>query len=281
MSFNRKTRWSMFSRLAALVLSASLALTAPAGAFTNGLPDSMAAIGDSITQAANLDGTTIGSSNPEHSWSTGYDSSDIIFSHYERILAKNAAISGKNYNDAVSGAKMIDAPTQADKAVGQNVEYVTLLMGGNDVCTSSKDNMTSVSDYKTQFKSAMEKLAAGLPNSKIYVLSVPDVYQLWKLFHKDRTATRTWSLFKICQSMLASTNTEADRQYVRQRNIDFNSALKEVCALYTQCLYDNDALFNYQFTKSDVSTVDYFHPSKTGQKNLAENSWKVGYWPTS
>lgn len=268
------------ARFALLIVSVCL-LVSPAAAFTGGLPDSMAAIGDSITQAANLDGTTIGSSNPEHSWSTGYDSSDGIFSHYERILASNATISGKNYNDAVSGANMKDAPSQADNAVSQNAEYVTFLMGGNDVCTSSKDTMTSVSSYESDFRTAMNKLATGLPNAKLYVVSIPDVYQLWKLFKDDRKATRVWDSFKICQSMLAKTNTETDRQYVRQRNIDFNSILKNVCAEHTQCLYDGDAVFNYQFTKNDVSTVDYFHPSKTGQKNLADVTWSSGYWPTN
>lgn len=261
-----------------LLISSVAAMPAPA--FTDGLPDSMAAIGDSITQAANLDGTTLGSSNPQHSWSTGYDSGDIILSHYERIVAKNSTISGKNYNDAVSGAKMVDAPAQADKAVTQNVEYVTLLMGGNDVCTSSRDTMTSVADYERYYRSAMSKLSTGLPNAKIYVVSVPDVYQLWKLFNTNNTAKMVWRSFKICQSMLNSTNTEADRQFVRQRNIDFNTVLKNVCAEYAQCRYDGDAIFKYQFTKSDVSSVDYFHPSKTGQKNIAATSWAAGYWPT-
>jgi hypothetical protein len=79
--------------------------------------------------------------------------------------------------------------------------------------------------------------------------------------------------------MLDNANTEADRQYVRQRNIDFNTVLRNVCALYTQCRYDNDGVFNYQFARSDVSGVDYFHPSMNGQKNLAQKSWEAGYWP--
>lgn len=267
--------------VAAAAAGLLFAFPTAAPAATNGFPDSMAAIGDSITQAANLDGSTLGSSNPQHSWSTGYDSADGILSHYERLLANNANIASKNHNDAVSGAKMVDAPAQADQAVQQQVEYVTFLMGGNDVCTSSKDNMTPVNTYEAQFRSAMDKLAAGLPNAQVYVVSVPDVYQLWKLFNTNKTATRVWSTFGICQSMLAKTNTESDRQFVRQRNIDFNTVLQNACAEYVQCRYDGGAIFSYQFTKTDVSTVDYFHPSKTGQANIAKTSWANGYWPTS
>jgi lysophospholipase L1-like esterase len=261
-------------------LTVAVGLPGQGGAFTNGFPDSMAAIGDSITQAANADGNNIGASHPEHSWSTGYDSGDVILSHYERIRGVNGAIAGRNFNDAVSGARMDDAPGQAQNAVNQGVEYVTFLMGGNDVCTSSKTNMTPVATYESYFRQAMNILTTGLPNAKIYVLSVPDVYQLWKLYHTDWYPRWVWRTFDVCQSMLDESNTEADRQFVRQRNIDFNTVLRNVCAQYTQCLYDNDGVFNYQFTRADVSKVDYFHPSITGQKNLAEKSWRGGYWPT-
>ena len=72
------------------------------------LPDSIAAVGDSITQA--VDVCCFYGNWPRHSWSTGYASSDGIASHYERILARNPAIRGRRYNNAVSGARMADAP---------------------------------------------------------------------------------------------------------------------------------------------------------------------------
>jgi hypothetical protein len=57
-----------------------------------------------------------------------------VGSHYERILAVKPVIYGHSYNDPVSGAKMSGAPGQAAKAVGQQAEYVTTLMGANDLC---------------------------------------------------------------------------------------------------------------------------------------------------
>jgi lysophospholipase L1-like esterase len=265
--------------LALAATSAPVNAAKPGGA-TKGLPSSMASIGDSITQAANASGGNIGASHPEHSWSTGYDSGDGILSHYERILAKNRAISGRNYNDSVSGARMDDAPGQAQVAVSQGVQYVTLLMGGNDVCTSDWTNMTPVATFESYFRQTMTILTAGLPTAKIFVLSVPDVYQLWKLFHTSSYPSWVWRTFGVCQSMLDEANTEADRQFVRQRNIDFNNVLQRVCAEHVQCRFDNFGTFNYQFTRSDVSSVDYFHPSLTGQKNIAQSSWVAGYWPT-
>jgi len=273
------------ARIILLAIAMSLGTALPAAAAPPGgggttLPNSIAAIGDSITQAANLDGNNIGSSNPEHSWSTGYDNGDVVVSHYERILAKNRKVKGQNFNRAVSGAKMDDAPGQADNVVATGAQYVTFLMGGNDVCTSSIASLTSLESFEANFRLAMSKLNAGLPNAKIYVLSVPDVYQLWQLFDGEWYPEWIWDTFGVCQSMLNNSNTETDRQTVRARNIAFNEVLARVCAEYTQCKWDNNAVFNYQFARSDVSGVDYFHPSLNGQKNLAQRSWAAGYWPT-
>lgn len=50
--------------------------------------------------------------------------------------------------------------------------------------------------------------------------------------------------------MLDDANTEADRQAVRARNIEFNGVLRRVRAEYVQCRYHNDGVFNYQFARS-------------------------------
>lgn len=249
----------------------------PTSARTNGLPDSMAAIGDSITTAANTGFFDLGGSNPEHSWSTGDDSTDIVLSHYERLLAANPNIAFHNFNDAAPGARMADAAGQARQAVTQGIEYVTFLMGGNDVCTSSRHTMTSVRDFRTQFRAAMDVLAAGRPDATVLVTSIPDIQQLWELYHTDFRAQWVWSTFRICQSMLSTSNTDADRDFVRRRNIAFNAVLRDVCAAYTQCRFDGGAVFNYSFTRSDVSPVDFFHPSRTGQMHLAEVTWAANH----
>ena len=283
---HHRIRSTLLMTLAMTLVMAMPLAAAPGGGNGGGgggsttLPNSIASLGDSITQAANLDGGNIGASHPEHSWSTGYDSGDIVNSHYERLLANNRKIKGQTFNKAVSGAKMDDAPAQADNVVATGAQYVTFLMGGNDVCTSSNTNMTPLSSFETNFRLAMDKLTTGLPDAKIYVLSVPDVYQLWRLFDGEWYPEWVWSTFDICQSMLDNSRTEADRQAVRAHNMAFNDILAAVCAEYTQCLWDNYGVFNYQFTRADVSGVDYFHPSMTGQKNLAQQSWAGGYWPT-
>jgi lysophospholipase L1-like esterase len=268
------------ARLGAALLGVAL-LTIPADAFAaTHYPNAMAATGDSITRAYNT-GFFPFTDNASASWSTGTNST--VMSHYSRLLALSPRIRGKNYNDARSGAKMQDLSGQMTTVNTQKVGYVTVLMGGNDVCTPSESTMTSVADYEAQFTTAMNTLTSGSPSALIFVATIPDVYQLWQLEKDNFTARATWALFSVCQSMLANplSTEQADidrRQRVRQREIDFNDALLRVCAAYRQCRSDGGAVFNTAFTTADVSTRDYFHPSLAGQAKLAAGTWAVSYW---
>jgi lysophospholipase L1-like esterase len=194
----------------------------------------------------------------------------------------NPAISGNAFNDAVSGAKMSDLNGQAQTAVTQGAALVIILMGGNDVCTSSEATMTPVATYRAQFETAMQTISSGLPDARIAVVSIPDVYNLWSILHNNSSAQFVWSFAGICQSLLANPTSMAAadvqrRANVRQRNIDDNTALHDGCAEYVHCRFDNYLAFNTTFTPSDVSTLDYFHPSVAGQALTASLAWANSY----
>lgn len=240
------------------------------------LPDSMAAVGDSITQAASTGGT-LGADAPENSWSTG--TSSTVNSHYLRLQAEGATLSATNLS--VSGAKMAGLNTQMQNAVAITPDYLTVLIGGNDLCTDTVEEMTSVDDYRAQFVTAMNTLTTGSSNTNVYVVSIPEVWQLWNLFKNSFWARFVWNSAQICQSLLANpTSTqpadEERRQKVRDRNAAYNVILGDVCDDYTRCHFDNHAVFNTQLVKSDVSG-DYFHPSVSGQAKLSGVSWNAGY----
>src|ERR687897_3611634 len=213
-----------------VVLLAGL-VAQPARAASPPLPSSMAAIGDSITRA--YDVCCPYGDPPGQSWSTGSTSYDGIASHYERIRQLNPAITGHAYNDAVSGAKMAADPTQAGQAVSQGARYVTILLGANDLCTSSPSTMTSTTTFRSQFSQAMATLMAQDRKPYVLVSSIPNIYQLWQGLHTHSPARRAWGNFPICQSMLGATRTEAERQQVVDRERAFNQILADVCAQYT------------------------------------------------
>jgi len=265
--------------LVVLVLAAIAVPAASADPAKVGYPSSIASTGDSITRAFNTCFFPF-TDCVANSWSTGTSSS--VNSVYRRILANNTLISGRNLNDAKTGAKMADLNAQVTAAGTQGVELVTILMGANDVCASSEASMAPVATLKAQFQGALETLTKALPNARIGVSSIPNIYNLWAILHTNSTARFVWSVFGICQSMLANPNSTAQsdldrRARVAQRNRDDNDAIAAVCAQYVHCRFDNYAAYNVAFTTSDVSTRDYFHPSVAGQAKAAATAWASSF----
>jgi lysophospholipase L1-like esterase len=259
--------------------AATSGTTATAGSATAAappLPDSIAAIGDSITQA--VDVCCFYGNWPGHSWSTGYVPFDGIASHYERLRALNPAIRGRRYNNAVSGAQMADAPAQARRTVAQGAEYVTILMGANDLC-GWDGTLTPTATFQAQFTETLDILRTGLPGTRVFVASIPNLHQLWSILRTDPLAQLVWQAAGICPSMLDVHNTPADRQAVVDRERELNDVLRDVCATWSSnCRFDNYLTFNYNFTRDQVSRLDSFHPSLAGQATLAALTWQASWW---
>src|SRR5688500_15118049 len=122
-----------------LVLGALVPAAAAAAGPTLPFPDTMAAVGDSITQAASSAGS-LGADAPQNSWSTG--TSTTVNSHFLRLRALNPSITA--FNRSVSGAKMANLNAQMSNVVALSPDpgYLTVLMGGNDLCTDTVAQMT-------------------------------------------------------------------------------------------------------------------------------------------
>jgi lysophospholipase L1-like esterase len=264
--------------IAAVVLAITAVALVPAGAAADGpppLPDSIAAIGDSISQA--YDVCCWYGNHPGDAWSTGYLSADGVASHYERIRARHGAIAGHELDDAVAGARMADAPGQAALAAAQGAAYVTIEMGANDLCTSSPATMTPVASFRAQFEATMDTLEQGLPSgAHVFVASIPNLQQLWSVLHGNPLARIVWSLAGICRSVLAGG--AADRQAVADREVRFNQVLGDVCGRFDNCRFDQLAVYRYPFGSDQVSKLDFFHPNLDGQAKLAEITWAASWW---
>ncbi|MFD4960342.1 GDSL-type esterase/lipase family protein [Microbacterium sp. NPDC058389] len=260
--------------LAGSLASASAANAAPPPAQIV----SMAALGDSISQAAMTCSSL--TSCPTNSWSTG--STTSVNSHYLRLRAAGAT-GLVAYNDAVSGSGSGALLGQAQKAVTQGAQYVTIEIGAIDACTKTVAAMTPTATFETNVQTALAALAASPASPEIFVASIPSLQRLYDLNKSSISARLAWGLLQTCQSMLANpTSTKAAdvqrRVVVQQRVNEYNQALAEACAATAKCRYDGGAVANYAFTKSDVSTRDYFHPSLSGQATLAALTWPKTQW---
>lgn len=270
-------RLTVIASAAALVLAGVLAN--PAAAQQEPVPNSIASMGDSITRAFNACGFYFDCTS--RSFSTGGNSD--VNSHYLRIRAINPAINGNNYNEARSGARADDMPGQAASVVARDADYVTMLIGANDACTSSESSMTPVSTFRGHIDDALATLQAGLPDARVMVISIPDVKRLWEVGHTSSTTRFFWALGSICQSLLANPTSfaQADverRDRVQQRVIDYNSELAAACDAYgPSCVFDDNTVFNFPFERSDLSGWDYFHPNAGAQAMLAEMTYEAGF----
>jgi lysophospholipase L1-like esterase len=281
--------WALLSVL--LLAMMAFAGGAHATTATVGPPKSIDALGDSITRGFDSQGSGCGAfaDCPANSWATGTNSG--VNSYYTRVKALNPTVllarpitsSTAGGNDAKTGAKMSELPEQASNAVSapNKPDQVLILMGANDVCTSSEAGMTSVASYRSSLIAGLNTLSSGLPNARIDVSSIPNIYNLWKVLHSNFAAQLVWGTAQICQSMLwhptsTSSEDETRRLKVQKRNIEFNTVLKEVCALYIHCHYDGGAAYALQFASSDVGTLDYFHPNTNGQAKAAAAAWSAG-----
>ncbi|GHH17695.1 lipoprotein [Streptomyces rubradiris] len=236
-------------------------------------PDSIAAVGDSITRG--FDACTVLSDCPEASWATGSDAA--VESLAVRLLGV-AGAAERSWNYAVTGARMADLPGQMAQAVARRPELVTVMAGGNDACRTTASAMTPVAEFRAGFEEAMRTLRSALPKTQVYVSSVPNLMRLWSEGRTNVLGRQVWKL-GICPSMLGDADdlTSAAtlrRESVQRRVVEYNKVLREVCAKDRRCRFDGGAVYDFRFGTDQLSHWDWFHPSKDGQARLAEIAYR-------
>jgi lysophospholipase L1-like esterase len=260
-------------------------------AYSPPLPAMLAAIGDSYTQAYDFSPDVPHNQDyPALSWAVGDAKSDGVFSLRERFESLGAGLT--IVDAATSGTKMDDAVRQATLVVeaaqslppGATV-YVTFALGTNDLCDQPK---TSPAVFEAGLREAMAVLRAGLPpGSRILVMSVPDFGRLHTVTQAN-DLTRAWFVKhdRRCAPFLgASSRTSLSEATAILA--EYDTSLVSVCQEIEStegatgrlhCTANRDGLAARDFRVSDLSTFDYFHPSRSGQHKLAEAAWRLGDW---
>jgi hypothetical protein len=313
---------------------------APSAASAAGWPDSMAAIGDSFSAAFNTHADTavvpsppdlsacpngrgpfgdptsvglpasFGLDCPSNSWSTG--TNPHVNSIYQRILARNPAIAGNVANWATTAVSVSDLAHQADRAVSQGAELVTVNVGINDACDPFGFNggqQTPLDAFRSQFEQAMSVLAAAPAQPRILVATIPNANRTWRLFRDDPNAQVRWQFGVICPPLLNNPTSTAAPDVARRaeflaRLAAYNLIEADVCRKTPRCQTDGGALFAWQFGRADIATVtntgavnafpftlpvlapvgpgaipnstgDYWHATVRGQATIAQRVWNA------
>jgi lysophospholipase L1-like esterase len=241
------------------IAGTTLALPAAASAQLN--VHSMVALGDSLTAGA-------GSGGPEFSWATGLSMNSV----YKRLNDRSPGISRLNVSHAGDVMNdLIGDNGQAQKAVNAHADFVTIMIGTNDICHGP----TSVGTFRSQFTSVMNTLTSGIPSARIFVTSIPNWGQLYSLFQGDSSVVNTWTNDGHCPLFLTPPGPSADTQ---QHLIDLNVQLAQVCAAHPQCTFDGNALYSHQFAQSDFAgntLNDFFHWNAQGEQAVADAMFPI------
>ncbi|GAA1962240.1 SGNH/GDSL hydrolase family protein [Agromyces allii] len=211
------------------------------------------------------------------SWSGGSDPA------VGSVAARLAAASGTEpdvVNAAKDGGDVEDALGLADEVVAAQPELVTVLLGGNDACAPTLDEMTSTADYEARLGQLLARLNTDLPGATLLVLSVPDLHHLWEIGRGDATAVQAWNSSPSCKNLLGSADDDSAaanerRDAVAERVVEYNAVIEEVCAAAERCIDDDGAVYAYPFTTEEISSIDHFHPSIAGQRVIAEIAWQA------
>lgn len=277
-----RERWwvVVLAGLAVLALACEGGTAVPAPTGAPGAPGgsggltSMAGLGDSITTA--FASCLAPTPCPRNSWSTG--DGTRVDSHYRRLLKTNPGLKDHARNAAQGSARADALAGQARAAVTAKAGYVTILVGANDACRPGIADMTPPDTFRRQVDEALAVLKQGLPQARILVASVPDIYRLWEIGHTRDVAVKAWS-FGICQALLAAPTSTAPADVARRRafreRIDaYNTQLVAACKAYgPRCKDDGGAAHRVAFSLDMVVAQDFFHPNTAGQNALAKATW--------
>jgi len=301
MTTNRKLRpFLSVSSMALLALLPALICVSSAEAKPARLqPTRIYSIGDSITRA--VDSNVIGD-NLSESWANGYFGFWQWLFGFQNVNSHNQradAAFGVNSNvvGAVSGADMDDMDVQAAAGLGSTPYYVTVELGGNDICQDSAAQVPTPIDYILDYIDGIAVLDPSIwgqpggltPGATVYTASIPDIKQLYDV-GKDQTGLfgidceTIWLGTLIgfpCGSMLSPFNSESDRLALQAINLQYNQYLDIIADaannLSPNVYWDYTwSVWNIQFQGNDISSIDCFHPSSDGQTTAAAVTWADG-----
>jgi lysophospholipase L1-like esterase len=288
-------------------------------------PKSMAAVGDSYSRAANAGvsrkksgrvwnfsqfifntfKTQLGLHKdfpgtnydyPKFNWSTGTDPN--VQSHWRRISElSNTKI--KQYNAAISGAITTNLLKElktlnewSKKNLKQNYpDYVTLFIGGNDVCMhvpETKLKPTTPTKFGKNVEKIVKDIMGSSPKTKMMVVSMPNLRTVanllndQKLFGGLKTCRWIWKKGGICINFTLEKNEEKAamaQQMIVQYNLELEHMVKKYQKKYPGRIRISNRIEHHVWDKDDFS-IDCFHMASEGMKEFSDLVWRDTWWGT-
>jgi lysophospholipase L1-like esterase len=217
-------------------------------------------LGDSISQGYNA--VELGAA-PEYSWATG----NKIHSYQLRLEQIGYEVTSKNAAIPGAPSSWLGLELYLSRALAPDIALIEI--GANDMCRP-KNNQDTVWNINWAVARLLEKnlqvqiVIAGIPRlSAVYdsKKGAPNCLEHWKV--------------SACPAFLSPDLSEADRN-ANQLKIDAaNNGLKELASHYPANVRYVKEIGETPIQPEDISDVDCFHPSPTGQQRLSDAAFAV------
>ena len=235
----------------------------------------IAVLGDSMSLGVNAC-ESVGPC-PEVSWALG---DNPAVSSVSAQLAEAEGTEREHIWGARDGGTVTNAAAAVDKVVAADSGIVLILVGANDVCRPTVGDVTPPETFAATYTQMLTDLREGLPEARIVTLSIPDLLQLWDIGRGDARIAELWNESPSCRSILGDAQSDAPEDMERRDAMsavidEYNAAISSACAATTGCVYDAGAMHETEFTAEDISALDRFHPSASGQQKIAAVAWPL------
>ena len=232
-------------------------------------------LGDSITTGFSTRGVL--QDAPEENWSTGNARNDLN-SHYQRLLDifNNTDIDVFRENLAVKNQEVISNSTESLNGQADDLQqilssdqfnYVTILMGFNDVCRTNLDVQSFKSEFRSAVSDAIDRII--IDSNLIFIASIPNIQVI---LNNPTCPIQGPPLNLWIEANCPNANLPNDGvlEYIQAAN----DAYKEIAAENPKkVIFDEETVFKADIQPNMISELDCFHPSVNGQAFLATETW--------
>jgi len=229
------------------------------------------------------------------SWSGGNDPKDLVVSHFERLRELNHDLVEANF--AVSGDEskgleaQVDQFLQAERSEGIVFDYVTLMIGANDLAQVAVEDLVSPQKYISNVERALRRILSANRDRRIFIVGLPNVHKIFEE-SKDFSVYKFWYDSLKCDSMRRQVygpklmffpDREEDYRKTKEIVSEYREALGDLVEKLSMEFYSTSFKFLKEYRLptniKKALSIDCFHPSEWGQAELAELTWAGSFWP--
>jgi len=231
----------------------------------------------------------------DKSWAIGNSQTSFVRSHFRRIQSRVPELVAENFAVAGSTSHALDSQVtrllQRQEEGGGLFDYVTILIGSNDFGVKTVEDITHPERFKANLKQAASRLLEHNPELELLIVGLPNVLDIFEatkslvvedilgnVVNCDDTRKLIYGKYPVFEGRSGSHvgMIEALMQDYVLASQELVSELKQS---YPYAFIKYTGIIHSRLNPRKVISTDCFHPSEWGQAELAEISWRQGFWP--